>query len=125
MDVHCTTCGEPWDVYHLWHEAIFETRLSHEEAEAWRLLPRAEKLNDCYREEFRSAGWEFGHSVITLPAVLAVPKTANQILSDCKPKLHWRNCLETTRTGWPPHSRTTDYERRSIFHCQVQAWPHR
>ena len=28
MDVHCTTCGEPWDVYHLWHDAIFETGLS-------------------------------------------------------------------------------------------------
>ncbi len=25
MDVHCSTCGEPWDVYHLWHDAIFET----------------------------------------------------------------------------------------------------
>ena len=33
MDVHCSTCGEPWDVYHLWHDAIFETGLSHAEAE--------------------------------------------------------------------------------------------
>src|SRR6266540_3927582 len=35
MDVHCSTCGEPWDVYHLRHEAIFETDLSQAEAEAW------------------------------------------------------------------------------------------
>jgi len=27
MDVHCTTCGEPWDIYLLMNEAIFETSL--------------------------------------------------------------------------------------------------
>lgn len=46
MDVHCSTCGEPWDVYHLWHDAVFETGLSHEEAETWRHLPRDQKLAD-------------------------------------------------------------------------------
>lgn len=25
MDVHCSTGGEPWDVYHLRHDAIYET----------------------------------------------------------------------------------------------------
>ena len=55
MDVHCSTCGEPWDVYHLWHDAIFETGLTVEEAEAWRTLPRAQKLSDRYRNEFRAA----------------------------------------------------------------------
>ena len=34
MDVHCTTCGEPWDVYHLRQDAIYETDLSHAEAKA-------------------------------------------------------------------------------------------
>ena len=34
MDVHCSSCGEPWDVYHLRHEAIFETDLDPEEARA-------------------------------------------------------------------------------------------
>ena len=52
MDVHCSTCNEPWDVYHLWHEAIFETGLSVEEAEAWRTLPQTEKLSERYRAEF-------------------------------------------------------------------------
>ena len=74
MDVHCTTCGEPWDVYHLWHEAIFETSLSHVEAEAWRSLPRAEKLKPRYREEFRAARWEFGHSVINVIRCPCCPK---------------------------------------------------
>ena len=60
MDVHCTTCGEPWDVYHLWQDAIFETGVNAEEAETWRSLPRSKKLSDRYRNEFRLAGWEFG-----------------------------------------------------------------
>jgi len=52
MDVHCSTCGEPWDVYHLRHDAIFETDLSHEEAEAWRTLSAKLRLSARYREEF-------------------------------------------------------------------------
>jgi len=66
MDVHCTTCGEPWDVYHLWHEAIFDTNLSLEVARAWRSLPRGQKLTPRYRAEFRAAGWEFGQGVINV-----------------------------------------------------------
>ena len=76
MDVHCTTCGEPWDVYHLWHEAIFETGLSHQAAEAWQSLPRAEKLNARYRQEFREAGWEFGQGVINVIRCPCCPKDA-------------------------------------------------
>ena len=76
MDVHCTTCDEPWDTYHLWHDAIFETGLTQEEAKAWRSLPRAEKLNDRYRQEFRAAGWEFGQSVINVILCPSCPKDA-------------------------------------------------
>jgi hypothetical protein len=76
MDVHCSTCNEPWDVYHLWHEAVFETGLSHEEAQAWQRLPRTEKLNERYRGEFRHAGWQFGQSVINVIHCPACPKEA-------------------------------------------------
>ena len=76
MDVHCSTCGEPWDVYHLWHDAIFETGLHHNEAEAWRYLPRNEKLADRYRNEFRSVGWEFGQGVINVVHCPCCPKDA-------------------------------------------------
>jgi hypothetical protein len=76
MDVHCTTCGEPWDTYHLWHDAIFETSLSHEEADAWRSLPQIQKLNDRYRKEFRAAGYEFGNSVINVIRCPSCPKDA-------------------------------------------------
>ena len=76
MDVHCSTCGEPWDTVHLWHEAIFETGLSVEEAEAWRFLPHSQKLNDRYRKEFRAVGWEFGQSVINVIHCPCCPKDA-------------------------------------------------
>jgi hypothetical protein len=76
MDVHCSTCGEPWDVYHLWHDAIFETGLSVEEAQAWRKLPRSQKLSERYRAEFKAAGWEFGHSVINVIRCPGCPKDA-------------------------------------------------
>ena len=55
MDVHCSTCNEPWDVYHLWHDAIFETGLSVEEAQEWCSLPRVKKLSEPYRKEFKAA----------------------------------------------------------------------
>lgn len=76
MDVHCSTCNEPWDVYHLWHDAIFETGLSVEEAEAWRSLPRTQKLSDRYRKEFRAAGWEFGQTVVNVIRCPGCPKDA-------------------------------------------------
>ena len=76
MDVHCSTCGEPWDTHHLWHDAIFETGLPLEVAEAWGSLPRAEKLSEFHRQEFRSAGWEFGQSVINVVRCPGCPKDA-------------------------------------------------
>ena len=76
MDVHCTTCGEPWDVYHLWHDAIYETGLTEEQVEIWKSLPHGEKLNCCYREQFRAAGWEFGRGVINVVRCPACPKEA-------------------------------------------------
>jgi len=66
MDVHCSTCREPWDTYHLWHDAVFDTELSHEEATAWCGLPHAQKLTERYRTLFRAAGWEFGQGVINV-----------------------------------------------------------
>ena len=86
MDVHCSTCNEPWDVFHLWHEAIFETGLTHEEAEGWRTLPQKQKLSDRYRNEFRSAGWEFGHSVVNVIRCPGCPKDAKPNLERLQTK---------------------------------------
>lgn len=90
MDVHCTTCGEPWDTYHLWQDAIFETGLTVEEAAAWRRLPHNQKLTDRYRKEFRAAGWEFGQSVINVVRCPGCPKEAKPDLE----RLHTKAALE-------------------------------
>lgn len=95
MDVHCSTCNEPWDVDHLWADAIYETDLSEGEIEAWQRLPRAEKLSDRYREKFRSAGWEFSNSVINVircpccpadakadPRILTIKAALEDLLGD-------------------------------------------
>lgn len=76
MDVHCSTCNEPWDTYHLWQDAIFEIGLTEEEARKWRSLPRSEKLSERYRKEFQLAGWEFGESVINVIRCPGCPKDA-------------------------------------------------
>jgi hypothetical protein len=76
MDVHCTTCGEPWDVYHLMHEAIYETGLDHAEAKTWSGLSPQFKLSQRYREKFKATGYEFGNSVINVMRCPACPKDA-------------------------------------------------
>jgi hypothetical protein len=76
MDVHCSSCGEPWDVYHLRHDAIFETDLDHTEAEAWRTLSLAESLSSRYRKKFEAAGYKFGASILNVIRCPACPKNA-------------------------------------------------
>jgi hypothetical protein len=76
MDVHCSTCGEPWDVHHLWHDAIFETDLTPEEAKDWQQLPQEQKLNKRYRDKFQVAGWQFGNSVIKVVRCPCCPANA-------------------------------------------------
>jgi hypothetical protein len=110
MDVHCSTCNESWDVYHLWHDAIFETGLSVEEAEAWCALPRDQKLSARYRTEFRAVGWQFGRTVINVIHCPACPKTRSQTGNGCKPRPPLSNSWVTTRADWPQHSRITGYE---------------
>lgn len=76
MDVHCTTCGEPWDVYHLRNDAIFETCLCHTEAKTWTTLSPKLKLLPRYREEFKGIGFEFGNSILNVMRCPACPKHA-------------------------------------------------
>ena len=99
MDVYCTTCGEPWDTYHLWHDAVFETGLSHEEAKAWGSLPRPQKLSDRYREEFRAAGWEFGSTVINVVRCPACPKDAKPDLDRAATKAALEELLGEDEDG--------------------------
>ena len=64
MDVHCSSCGEPWDTFHLWQDAIHDTSLDGEEAQSWRTLPRDEQLSSRYRALFERADWCFGDSIL-------------------------------------------------------------
>jgi hypothetical protein len=74
MDVHCSSCGEPWDVYHLRHDAIFETDLDPAEAEIWRSLSATERLSDRYRDKLKAAGYEFGGSILDVMRCPCCPK---------------------------------------------------
>jgi hypothetical protein len=76
MDVHCSTCNEPWDVYHLQHDAIFETDLSPEEARAWCKLPTSKQLAPNFREKFKALGWEFSRSILNVIHCPACPPGA-------------------------------------------------
>src|SRR5262245_28508600 len=86
MDVHCTSCGEPWDIYHLRHDAIYETDLSAEEAKAWRTLPSDQRLSPRYREKFEAAGWSFGGTVINVICCPCCPADAKPDPGRCETK---------------------------------------
>jgi hypothetical protein len=66
MDVHCSSCGRPWDVHHLRYRAIFDTKLDPLEAEQWCSLSYSERLTGYYREQFKAAGYAFGRSVLNV-----------------------------------------------------------
>ena len=86
MDVHCTTCGEPWDVDYLSHYAIFETPLSEHEAQAWLEIPPANQLTPRYRKRFASQGWLFGTTVLNVVNCPCCPDEAKAItdMLSCK-----------------------------------------
>ena len=76
MDVHCSSCGEPWDTHHLWHDAIWETGLDEEKVTRWKELTTAQKLTNYYRGEFKNAGYVFGRSVINVIRCPVCPPNA-------------------------------------------------
>src|ERR1700733_12199208 len=83
MDVHCSTCGEPWDTYHLWHDAIWETGLPEEEIKAWESLPQGDKLKPPWRAAFESVGYVFGRTVINVIRCPGCPKDAEPDPEKC------------------------------------------
>jgi hypothetical protein len=76
MDVHCSSCNEPWDVYHLRHDAVFDTDLRAEEAKAWCNVSPKLRLSKRYRDSFKAAGWEFGASILDVMRCPCCPKDA-------------------------------------------------
>lgn len=76
MDVHCSTCNEPWDTDHIRFDAIHETDLSQAEAKSWIELPSSQKLSERYRKKFQAAGWEFGSTVLNVIRCPCCPEDA-------------------------------------------------
>ena len=76
MDVHCSSCNEPWDAYHLRQDAIFETDVGNTEAEVWRRMSSSQQLSLRYREKFKAAGYEFGDSILNVHHCPGCPKGA-------------------------------------------------
>jgi hypothetical protein len=93
MDVHCTTCGEPWDAFHLWHDAIWETGLSEGEIEMWKRLASTERLTTRYRKELRTAGYEFGQTMTNLIRCPACPPDAKPDVGKLYLKAELENLL--------------------------------
>ena len=99
MDVHCSTCGEPWDTYHLWHDAIWDTGLAEWQIRAWEKLPQNEKLAPKWRAEFEAAGYQFGRTVINVIRCPACPKDAQPDAGKMQIKAEIENLLAGDEDG--------------------------
>jgi hypothetical protein len=99
MDVHCTTCGEPWDAYHLQHDAIYETGLTTDQAKAWEGLTPKKRLSDHFRKQFAAAGYEFGPSLMVLLHCPTCPKGAKPDLTKAIIKAELANLLGDDADG--------------------------
>ena len=103
MDVHCTTCGEPWDTYHLWQDAIWETGLDEEKVSEWKNLPPEERLSERYRRAFKDAGYQFGQSVINVIRCPACPADAKADPEKLYMKAELENILAGDEDGLAAH----------------------
>ena len=103
MDVHCTTCGEPWDKDQLRHDAIWETQLPEDAIVRWKKLPSGEKLNEPYRGELKAAGYEFGRSLINVVRCPACPPSAKADPEKLLLKAEIENMLVGDEDGLASH----------------------
>lgn len=70
-DVTCLACSEPWDIYHLRHDAIHETSANESQLSNWQ-----GKLTDEYRKLFAADDWQFGASIYTIKRCPCCPDDA-------------------------------------------------
>jgi hypothetical protein len=59
MDIHCPTCGEPYEWYHLRYDEVYEWGLSAENEKAFLEDARFVGKNDPVRKAAERAGWQF------------------------------------------------------------------
>lgn len=71
MDITCATCREPWDSYHMRHDAIWEVwdggegSESHELCKGFLADPRR-SLTPPVRAALEDDGWKFGATIFTI-----------------------------------------------------------
>ena len=64
-DVYCATCREPWDAYHMRHDAIWETDLPENIKK--HVSEGGTTLNfPGVREALLKDGWKFGSSILAI-----------------------------------------------------------
>jgi hypothetical protein len=76
MDVHCTTCGKPWNPDYLRFDVIYETDLDTAEAKEWTESSPKRKMSERYRQKLKAVGFEFGWWVLKVMRCPACPKHA-------------------------------------------------
>ena len=76
-DIYCPTCGEPWDAYHLRHDAIWETILADDEEKCSALSRKGTPLTDEVREALAEEGWEFPRSARSVLSFVRCPACPN------------------------------------------------
>ena len=103
MDVHCSTCGEPWDTHHLWQDAIWETGLDEAEIKTWRALPGEEKLTRKYRQALQDAGYIFGQSILNVTRCPGCPIDAKAAPATLHLKAELESILADDEDGLAAH----------------------
>ena len=73
MDIHCNRCREPWDSYHLVHEAVWDAvdDLGEEACQNF-----GGKLTPRIKAALKDHGWEFGMTVCNVKRCPCCPDDA-------------------------------------------------
>lgn len=100
MDVHCLNCREPWDTYHMRHDAIWDAicdgglwpDLIGDDADQMKVKLHErwpeQKLIPEVREAFERVGWEFGGSVLVIHRCPCCKnKPANPVSEDTRARV--------------------------------------
>jgi len=71
MDVYCATCREPWDSYHMRHDAVWELWDGGDDSESHVMCKSflddpKRTLTPQIREAFEYDGWVFGATIFTI-----------------------------------------------------------
>lgn len=59
MDLHCPTCGEPWDRHHLQFDEVHEWGVSREDAKHFESVCSFTGPDDRILKAAQAAGWQF------------------------------------------------------------------